>query len=128
VEFERRMWARRGPKRGRGMTRLPHPGWATLRGTGVRRNGGSVLPDGKVSMHALSSRGRKAARVLVRTQNQLKEAFKPVLEALEPRQLLSAGDQIGSTAINDLGTNERGGFVVRLADQSLIQVGSTGTC
>jgi len=79
-------------------------------------------------MHALSSRGRRAASVSVRTQNQLNQASKPVLEALEPRQLLSAGSQIGSTTANDLGANERGAFVVRLADQSLIQVGSTGVC
>src|SRR5258705_8330919 len=81
-----------------------------------------------VRNNALSVRGRFAATGVRRSQKSLFKAVAAALEPLESRQMLSAGDPIGSTTVTEVGVNERGGYVVHLEDQSLIQVGSVGTC
>src|SRR2546430_15328448 len=79
-------------------------------------------------MHARSLRSRKAAKGFVRSQNRLTQAFTSVLEPLEQRALLSAGDPLG-TFFTDFGpgNTENGGQVFRLPDQKKLPVGKTTT-
>src|SRR3989440_9130487 len=73
-------------------------------------------------MYALSSRSRGAAGLSLRS-SKLAKAAAAVIEPLERRALLSAGDVL-STAITDVGgRTDMGGAVVRVADQKLLQVG-----
>jgi uncharacterized delta-60 repeat protein len=74
-------------------------------------------------MHALSFRSRAAAKFSVRSHNPLSRAFQSVLEPLEQRTLLSAGDQLSST-LTDFGSNEdRGGAIALLPGGGFIQAG-----
>jgi uncharacterized delta-60 repeat protein len=79
-------------------------------------------------MHAQSVHGRPAARVSVRAQKPLNRSFDSVLEQLEQRTMLSAGDPLG-TAFTDFGPGNTasGGQVFRLSDQKILQVGTTST-
>src|SRR5438128_1462039 len=82
-------------------------------------------------MHGLSFRSRRAAKLSVRSQNRLNKALGAVIEPLEQRTLLSAGDPVGSTIFTDFGTGtntESGGAIAVLADGKILQVGvTTGT-
>jgi uncharacterized delta-60 repeat protein len=75
--------------------------------------------------HARTFRDGREAKGLVRSQSLLKKAAAAVIEPLEGRQLLSAGEPIGSTTLTTVGEIDRGGYVVKLSDQSLVQVGIT---
>src|SRR2546423_536799 len=78
-------------------------------------------------MHALSIRSRVAAKASLRSQRPLKKAFTSVIESLENRTLLSAGEQDAAfgNVVTNFNTQDHGGFVVRLADGKLIQGGDT---
>src|SRR5258706_5258064 len=80
-------------------------------------------------MHARSIRSRSAAKAFVRPQNRLIEAFISVLEPLERRALLSAGDPVGSPIFTDFGpgNTESGGQVFALANGQFLQVGTTAS-
>src|SRR5258705_13855304 len=79
-----------------------------------------------VRNNALSVRGRFAATGVRRSQKSLFKAVAAALEPLESRQMLSAGDPIGSTTVTEVGVNERSGFVAHLGEQSLIHGGNGG--
>src|SRR3954471_21143502 len=81
-------------------------------------------------MHGLSLRSRQAAKLSVRSQNCLNKALGAVIEPLEQRTLLSAGDPVGSTAFTDFGdgitpNTESGGAIAVLANGQIIQAGVT---
>src|SRR5437764_7000509 len=80
-------------------------------------------------MHARSIRSRSAAKAFVRPQNRLIEAFISVLEPLERRALLSAGDPVGSPIFTDFGpgNTESGGQVFALSNGQFLQVGTTAS-
>src|SRR5258706_12188609 len=73
-------------------------------------------------MYALSSLSRSAARLSSRS-SKLANAAAAVLEPLERRSLLSAGDLLSTTLTNVHDHSDTGGAVVRIADQKLLQVG-----
>src|SRR2546423_3511168 len=78
-------------------------------------------------MHARSIRSRSAAKASVRPQNRLIQAFISVLEPLERRALLSAGDPVGSPIFTDFGpgNTESGGPSFALSNGQFLQVGTT---
>src|SRR2546423_10597628 len=80
-------------------------------------------------MHARSIRSRSAAKASVRPQNRLIQAFISVLEPLERRALLSAGDPVGSPIFTDFGpgNTESGGQIFALSNGQFLQVGTTAS-
>src|SRR5258706_4784866 len=78
-------------------------------------------------MHARSFRSRSAAKASVRPQPRIIKAFTSVLESLERRALLSAGDPMGTFTTDLGGSPDVGGQVFRVPgpDQKLLQVGTT---
>jgi len=79
-------------------------------------------------MRGLSLRGLRAAKLSVRSHNQLNKASAAVIEPLEQRALLSAGDPVGSPIFTDFGTGtntESGGAIAVLANGKIIQAGIT---
>src|SRR4051812_38210106 len=86
------------------------------------------LHDGKVFMHGLSLRSRRAARLSLRSQNRLNRALSSVVEPLEQRTLLTAGQSLGDHFTDfGPGNTETGGQVVALADGKFLQVGLSAT-
>src|SRR2546430_12533230 len=80
-------------------------------------------------MHARSIRSRSAAKAFVRPQMRLIEAFISVLEPLERRARLSAGDPVGSPIFTDFGpgNTESGGQIFALSNGQFLQVGTTAS-
>ncbi len=77
-----------------------------------------------MSIYARTSRGSRGAKGGVRSQNMLRKALAAVIEPLEGRALLSAGDELSST-ITDYDAFDRGGAITLLPDGKILQVGFT---
>jgi uncharacterized delta-60 repeat protein len=77
-------------------------------------------------MYARSLRSRRAEKLSVHSRNRLKRALGAVVEPLEVRVMLSAGDQLGTDVFTDFNDQlDVGGVIARLGSDKIIQAGTT---